>query len=115
MSFLDLSNAFGSVCHQYLFDILHYLNLPSAIVSYVSNCYSHLTAYVSTIDWNITIFQICRGVFQDDPLSSLLFNLAINPLLAYLLTSDHCGYSAQLLAANSTDLPPTDIPICDPV
>ena len=27
MSFLDLKNAFGSVCHQFLFDILRYLNL----------------------------------------------------------------------------------------
>ena len=76
--------------------------LPSAIVSYVPNCYSHLTAYVSTADWNTAIFQICRGVLQGDPLSLLLFNLAINLLLAYLLTSGHCGYFARLLA---TDLP----------
>lgn len=78
MSFLDLRNAFGSVCHQYLFDVLQYLKLPEAIISYVTSCYSQLSAYVSTDNWNTTIFRIHRGVFQGDPLSPLLFNLAIN-------------------------------------
>ena len=50
-------------------------------------------------------------MFQGDPLSSLLFNLAINLLLAYLSMSTDCGYSAQLLAANSTDLHLIDVPI----
>jgi len=29
-------NAFGSVCHQYLFDVLQCLKLPDAILSYVA-------------------------------------------------------------------------------
>ena len=111
MSFLDLKNAFGSVCHQYLFDILQYIKLPSPVVSYITSCYSKLTAYVSTKAWKTTVFSIYRGVFQGDTLSPLLFNLAINPLLAYLSTSEDCGYSAQLHAANSVGLPPVDIPI----
>ena len=78
LSFLDLKNAFSSVCHQFLFDILRYLNL---IISYIVSCYSQLCTYVSTAKWNTTTFHICRGVFQDNPLSPLLFNLAINPLL----------------------------------
>jgi len=56
-------------------------------------------------------FSIYRGVFQGDTLSPLLFNLAINPLLAYLSTSEDCGYSAQVHAANSIGLPPVDTPI----
>ena len=113
MSFLDLKNAFGSVCHQYLFDILQYLQLelPSAFISYIISCYSHLCAYVSTADWNTTIFQINRGVFQGDPLSPLLINLAINPLFVFLSKSEHCGYSAELFAPHSTDLPPPGVPI----
>ena len=111
MSFLDLKNAFGSVCHQYLLDVLHYLHLPPAVISYVTSCYSRLSAYVSIAHWNTIIFYICRGVFQGDPLSPLLFNLAINPLLAYLSKSTDCGYSAKLLAANSTNLPLIDVPI----
>ena len=47
ISFLDLKNAFGSVCHHFLFDILHYLNLPPTFVSYIVSCYSHLCAYIS--------------------------------------------------------------------
>ena len=111
MSFLDLRNAFDSVCHQNLFDVLRYLKLPDAILSYVTSCYSQLSAYVSTDNWNTTVFHIHRGVFQGDPLSPLLFNLAINPLLAYLSKSKDCGYSAQLLPANSIDLPPINVPV----
>ena len=37
---MDLKNAFGSVCHQYLFDIFQYIKIPSAIVSYVMSCNS---------------------------------------------------------------------------
>ena len=50
-------------------------------------------------------------MFQGDPLSSLLFNLAINPLFVFLSKSEHCGYSAQLFAPHSTDLPPPGVPI----
>ena len=106
MSLINLKNAFGSVCHQYLFIVLWYLNLPNAIVSYIVSCYSELSAHVSTNDWNATLLHIHRGVFQGDSLSPLLFNLAINPLLAYLLKSGDCGYSAQ-----PASLPPTDVPI----
>jgi len=111
MSFLDLKNAFGSVCHQFLFDVLRYLNLPPYFISYIVSCYSQLCAYVSTAKWNTTIFHICRGVFQGDPLSPLLFNLAINPLFAFLSKSEYCGYSAQLLVPHSDGLPPIGIPI----
>ena len=107
----DLKNTFGLVCHQYLLDVLHNLHLPPAVISYATSCYSHLSAYVSTADWNTTIFYIHRGMFQGDPLSPLWFNLFINLLLAYLSKSADCGYSAQLLAANSNDLPPIDVPI----
>jgi len=61
MSFLDLRDAFGSVCHQYLFDVLQYLKLPDAILSYVTSCYSQLSAYVSTD--NTAVFCIHRRVF----------------------------------------------------
>ena len=57
------------------------------------------------------VFSIHQGVFQGDTLSPLLFNVAINPLLAYLSTSEYCGYSAQLQAANnSIVLPPLEAP-----
>ena len=106
-----LVSAFGSVCHQFLFDILQYLNLPPYFISYIVSCYSQLCAYVSTAKWNTTIFHICRGVFQGDPLSPLLFNLAINPLFAFFSKSEHCGYSAQLLVPHSAGLSPNGIPI----
>ena len=50
-------------------------------------------------------------MFQGDPLSPLLFNLAINPLFAFLLKSEHYGYSAQLLVPHSAGLPPNGIPL----
>ena len=52
-----------------------------------------------------------QRLFQGVSLFPLLFNLAINPLLSFLSVSNHCGYSAQLFSANTSNLPPTNVPI----
>jgi len=45
MSFSDLKSAFDSVCHQFLFDILRYLNLPPTFVSYIVSCYTFVPMF----------------------------------------------------------------------
>ena len=107
MSFLDLKNVFESVCHQYLFDILQYIKLPS-VISYISYQLLFKTVSICVQLWeHYNIFYTPRSL----PGLYLLFNLVINPLLAYLSTSEYCGYSAQLQAVNSIGLPPMEAPI----
>ena len=46
LTFLDLKNAFGSVPHQLIKDILTHIKVPMEVKSYVSSAYSQLTARV---------------------------------------------------------------------
>ncbi len=55
-TFLDLQNAFGSVNHALILDILSYIKVINALVTYISNAYSNLTASVKTKEWKIPVF-----------------------------------------------------------
>ena len=48
ISFLDLKNAFGSISHQLIADILELIKLPPSIRSYITNAYGKLNAFVTT-------------------------------------------------------------------
>ena len=75
MTFVDLRNAFGSIHHQLITDMLSLVGVPNIIISYVSDIYSKLSGSVSTRLWQIGSFVITSGVFQGDTLSPLLFVL----------------------------------------
>lgn len=47
LSFIDLRNAFGSILHAYINDILKFIMLPQEFTAYVSNLYSSISAYIS--------------------------------------------------------------------
>ena len=48
VTFLDLKNAFGSVLHQLIDDMLAHIQLPHEVRSYISSTYSQLTTRVVT-------------------------------------------------------------------
>ena len=48
ITFLDLKNAFGSVSHDLIADMLNFVKVPHAIINYVKDCYSQLQRYVAT-------------------------------------------------------------------
>ena len=79
LSFIDLRNAFGSISHAYIYDIMKFLRFPPEFTKYVRNLYSTLSAHVSNSDWRTQSFSINRGVFQG--LSPLLFLIAFNPII----------------------------------
>ena len=41
----------------------------------------------------------------------LFYSIAINPLFVFLSKSEHCGYSAQLIAPHSSHLTSSGVPI----
>ena len=51
MTFLDLKNAFGSVSHQLIFDMLNEVKVPTPFVNYVRSFYSQLFVVVTTKSW----------------------------------------------------------------
>ena len=109
ITFLDLKNTFGSVPHQLIFDMLRTVKVPSKIQCYVESFYSKLFVTVTSKNWDTPPIPFCRGVFQGDTMSPIVFLLAFNPLLklAADLNQGH-GYSIELPLQNSDDFPPLD-------
>ena len=109
ITFLDLKNAFGSIPHPLLFDMLKAVKVPSAVLSYVKSFYSKLFVIVTTKHWETSLIPFHRGVFQGDTMSPIMFLLAFNPLLQLAAELNHGhGYVIQLPLQNSEDLPPID-------
>jgi len=107
MTFIDLQNAFGSVPHQYIFDMLESVQVPSCYIGYIKSVYSHLSAIIKCHQWTTPPIPIRRGVFQGDTMSPIIFILTFNPLLklAEDLNKGH-GFFFQLSIPNSSNLPP---------
>ena len=92
LTFLDLKNAFGSIAHPLIRDMLNHIKLPSQVISYIMNCYSKLSATVKTKEWTSLSFNIKRGVFHGDALSPLIFLVAFNSLIQVCNSLSTCGF-----------------------
>ena len=106
MTFIDLRNAFGSISHQLILDMLDDISVPTPVRSYVADMYSKLTASTSTSKWCTPSFQITRGIFQGDTLSPLLFLLCYHPVIAYAETLATTGFQMTTTLPESVGLPP---------
>lgn len=78
---IDFKNAFGSIPHQLIFDVLKQKGFNDTLVNIVKNIYKDQSTHIdlngsrsNRIYWN-------KGVIQGCPLSPLLFNLALDPML----------------------------------
>ena len=77
---LDLANAFGSLPHEILNELFLSLPLPEYFRSILSDIYRENTLQFVTGRELITI-KPTSGVRQGDGLSSIIFNLAAEPLI----------------------------------
>ncbi|GCC31564.1 hypothetical protein chiPu_0010023 [Chiloscyllium punctatum] len=86
--FVDLAKAFDSVGHKLLIKALHRVQIPKDLD----------TGNSTVLEGNgifITPINIERGVKQGDPLSPILFNIALD-LLAYSLENANSGVAKPL-------------------
>lgn len=97
---LDISKAFDCVPHGVILDALRDQGIHGRLIEFVQNMYSGVSTTMKNCGG--TILQLKRGVKQGDPLSALLFNLVIDPLLENILAMEGSfevsGESCSVLA-----------------
>ena len=100
--YIDFVNAFGSVDHARMASILKLQGFPADAIALVRDLYTNSNIIVSTPVGNTEpIDSAGRGTVQGDPLSPLLFILALDPLLRWLNEGDrayHFSTSDEKLA-----------------
>ena len=89
---LDLRDAFGSVPHEYIKFVLSEMQFPEEIIALISDSYDNGTAKVRVGSEESDTINIHKGVKQGCPLSPLIFNFCMNPLLSKLEQEGE-GYS----------------------
>jgi len=91
---LDQEKAYDKIDHHYLLETLKKFKLPDRFIQTVHSLYKNAETAVIINGVVSTPFSVIRGVRQGDPLSCLLFNLAIEPLACLLRNSQNLrGYN----------------------
>jgi ribonuclease HI len=90
---LDQEKAYDRIDHNYLWAVMRNMNVPESFIKTVESLYMHAHTSVAINGVLSEPFKVTRGVRQGDPLSCLLFNIAIEPLACMLRASkDLKGY-----------------------
>ncbi|PPQ77059.1 hypothetical protein CVT24_009763 [Panaeolus cyanescens] len=84
---LDQEKAYDKIRHDFLWKSLKRFGFPDTFINTVKNLYNHATTTVIINGVLSKSFQVTRGVRQGDPLSCLLFNIAIESLAETLRDS----------------------------
>lgn len=81
IAWLDLTNAFGSVPHETLFHALNYAGLNDKAVGIIRRLYTNCVTTIRSNTGPTPCITIRAGVKQGCPLSPIVFNLALEPLI----------------------------------
>ena len=89
---LDQEKAYDKVAHDYLWEALARFGLPDSFITKIKNLYKDAKTVVILNGETSTAFRVVRGVRQGDPLSCLIFDIAIEPLACSLQCSTLKGF-----------------------
>uniref|UniRef100_A0A914VYJ5 Reverse transcriptase domain-containing protein n=1 Tax=Plectus sambesii TaxID=2011161 RepID=A0A914VYJ5_9BILA len=81
IAWLDLRNAFGSVPHDTLFKCLRWTGLSTASIDAIRRLYTDCSTAIRVNEGLTESIAIGAGVKQGCPLSPIVFNLTIEPIL----------------------------------
>lgn len=90
---LDQEKAYDKIAHPYLWAVMEKFNIPKHFIQTVRTLYDNAKTVVIINSKTSDTFSITRGVHQGDPLSCLLFNIAIEPLACMIHKSDLKGFN----------------------
>jgi hypothetical protein len=92
---IDFTNAFGSVLHELIMSTMKQRNFPSWTRNIITDLYKGATSVIEKRGTKSERIPWKKGVKQSCPLSPLLFNLCIEPLLQAI--TKECGeFGAQI-------------------
>ena len=89
---LDLQNAFGSVPHATMWDMLQRLSVPPSFISLCKTIYENSGHHVIMDAGKIQFIKQTKGIKQGCPLSPLLFNSVMEGLSRGIHTLSGVGY-----------------------
>jgi hypothetical protein len=89
--YLHFKEAFPSADHGQPVRTLEFLSLPEDFINIITNLYNGATTKFVTPHGHTPPIGIGRGTLQGDPLSPLMFDFMIEPLLRWLNASNK-GY-----------------------
>ena len=84
ITIIDISKAFDTVPHGEISQSLMNKGVPSPICEYIQNTYIGCKTIIHCRDKKTLPVDILRGVKQGNPLSPLLFNIIIDPIIGTL-------------------------------
>ncbi|NXA48421.1 POLR protein, partial [Nothocercus julius] len=76
--------AFDTVSHQHIFQVLGHKGVDKHIIGLIRDLYTNCGTTMEVGGQRSESIKILGGVKQGDPLSPVLFNLALDPLLCGL-------------------------------
>jgi len=93
--FLDITNAFGSLNRDGLYDVLTKYGVDKEFIEYLNCYYDNFQYYVKNGDLETNLISMPTGLIQGCPMSGSLFVIVLNYILKYIDTKykDSHGYN----------------------
>ncbi|PPQ87136.1 hypothetical protein CVT26_008305, partial [Gymnopilus dilepis] len=93
--FLDQEKAYDKIRHDFIWRTLETLNFPNHFINTLKTIYNNGETCIIINGVISDTYRVVRGVRQGDPLSCLIFNLAIESLAAMLRASELRGFQTS--------------------